>query len=252
MSEFIKSIKSIETIKPEEIYLDAFYELISFSEYTDDEIEELYKKYTVGIFGNRLKLFDFVKNFYKLYNLNKDNKDFMNDEKYKLIIDTFHKYSKDLLSENLKYRKAGVYYENGINGTVHNLSWIMQKSRSRPDYHKVEANAGLEQYVVNDLMYCDKDKPFNPENEDELSGMVMIYAFYYKEKPDDLTTFEESVVADTFSYCLFPLNMYRDEARNIGVGIDKYIENSENIKYKFVLYKSIYITDFALKFGFFN
>jgi len=176
----------------------------------------------------------------------------MNDEKYKPIINIFHNYSINLLSENHECRKAGVYYEDGINATVYNLSSIMQKSRQRPNYHKIDANASLDQDSVNYLMFCDKDKPFDPENENKLSGMVMIYAFYYKEKPDDLTDVEKNIAPNTFSYSLYPLNMYPHEQRNMGLGLDKFVENSENIKYKFVLYKSIYITEFCLKYGFFN
>jgi len=253
MSTSIEPIEQIKTIEPiEDVNLDAFYELISYTEYTDKQIEELYKKYTTGELGNRLKLFNFVKNFYKLSNLNKDNKYFMNEEKYKPIVDIFHKFAKDLLQLDIPTRKSSVSYEDGINATVYNLSWIMQKARSRPDYYKIDANPDLDEDTVKQLMYCEKDKPYDPENENALSGMVMIYAFYYKEKPEDLTNVENKYEADTFSYCLYPLNMYPNEARNMGLGIDKYVENSENIKYKFVVYKSFYITDFCLKFGFFN
>ncbi len=253
MSDQIEKIdptKSSEQI--EDVNLDAFYELISYSEYNDEQIEEFYKEYTTGELGNRLKLFDFVKNFYKLSNLNKDNKYFMNEDKYKPIINIFSDFSKNILSANIVSREACMYYENGINATVYNLSWIMQKAHYRPDYHNIEANPDLDQDNVKHLMFCDKDKPYDPENENALAGMVMIYAFYYKEKPEDLNNVLGKHTADTFSYCLYPLNMYPNEARNMGLGLDKYVENSENIKYKFVVYKSFYITDFCLKFGFFN
>ncbi len=80
----------------------------------------------------------------------------------------FHNFSKDILSVDIVSRETGVYYENGINGTVQNLSWIMQKARSRPDYYKIDADANLDQDNVKFLMYCDKDKLYDPENEDAL------------------------------------------------------------------------------------
>jgi hypothetical protein len=208
----------------------------------------------VKLIDDRLKLFDFVKNFYKISNLNKDNKNFMNDEKYKPIIDIFHEFALDVLkmivNKTIKCNLTGIYYEDGIKATIENLSWIMQKSRARPNYHKITANARFDQYVVNSLMHCDKDEPYNPDDEDALSGLVMIYAFYYKEKPDDLNNFIETIEPDTFTYCLYPLNMYPHEARNMGLGIEKFVEDSENIKYKFVLYKSVYISKSWFENGF--